>query len=108
MWVGGWGLAICVQVGGLGGGGWRFVYRYVGWGLPPVQVPTVCMEPHIILQHVRIKSAAVDCLLEAPLEIHRRKQTMSTGSLTWFRITVGSDLEKWHNVGMLVKVNYEC
>ena len=49
MWVGGWGLAICVQVGGLGVGSWRFVYRYVGWGLPPVQVPTVCMEPHIIL-----------------------------------------------------------
>ena len=72
MWVGGWGLAICVQVGGLGVGSWRFVYRYVGWGLPPVQVPkclheeTVCMEPHIILQlclNVRIKFAAVDCLL---------------------------------------------
>ena len=32
MWVGGWGLAICVHVCGLGVGGWRFVYRYVGWG----------------------------------------------------------------------------
>ena len=64
---------------------------------------------------MRIKSAAVDCLLEAPLEIHRRKQTMiavlSTRPVSGIKtivIAVGSDLEKWHNVGMLVQVNYEC
>ena len=64
---------------------------------------------------MRIKSAAVDCLLEAPLEIHRRKQTMNTeiatrtvSGIKTFIIAVGSDLEKWHNVGMLVQVNYEC
>jgi len=76
---------ICGHVCGLGAGGWRFVYMYVGWGLGVgdlctgmwdgvasstctkcLHEETVSMEPHIILQmclNVRIKFAAVDCLL---------------------------------------------
>ena len=64
------------------------------------------MGGRIILQlclNERIKFAAVDCLLFAPLEIYRRKQTMS--SITCLRITKGSDLEKWHNAGMLGQVS---
>ena len=59
-------LCTCMWVGG-----WRFVYMYVGWGCLQymyqcLHEETVSMEPHIILQmclNVRIKFAAVDCLL---------------------------------------------
>ena len=34
--------------------------------------------------------------------------TRTVSGIKTIIIAVGSDLEKWHNVGMLVQVNYEC